>query len=69
MLIECSHTGIDKRKAGIALAPGGQALRIGHIGAQAVIGAMKIFKFDARLVLQLLHEVAMPVLPPGKGEQ
>ena len=47
----------------------GQALRIGHIGAQAVIGAMKIFKFDARLVLQLLHEVAMPVLPPGKGEQ
>ena len=68
MVIERAHTGVDKGIAGAPRAPRGQALRIGGGGAQAIIGAVEVLEFDPRLILELLHEVAMPMLPPGKGD-
>ena len=67
MLIERPHTGIDEGKPRLALDPCRQPLRIGAIGADAIIGAMKIFNFKTRLILKLLHEVAVPMLASGEG--
>ncbi len=70
-----AHAGVDHRVAGAALAPRGKALLRGGIpvgpvaGAQAVGGACEVAPLDVRLVLELLHEVAMPAQPPGEAAQ
>ena len=60
---QASHAGIDKRVAGVARLPGGEPLWHNLTLAQAVGRPQHVFKLDRRLVLQLLHEVAMPVEP------
>ena len=67
--IERPHTGIDERIAGPALAPRLQQRRIGMRRAQAIIAAVQVFELQPRFVLQLLHEVTMPVLAPRKRHQ
>jgi len=58
-----------KGKPGTPFAPSCQPVGIRHIGTQAVIGAVEVLELDARFVLQLLHEMAMPMLPPGERDR
>ena len=60
---QASHAGIDERVAGVARLPSGQPLWHNLALPQAVSRPQHVFKLDRRLVLQLLHEVAMPVQP------
>ena len=60
---QASHAGIDERVAGAARLPGGEPLWHNVTLPQAVGRPQHVFKLDRRLVLQLLHEVAMPVEP------
>jgi len=67
VLIECPHAGINEGKSSFTLAPGRQPIRIRDIGANTIISPMKIFKLKTRFILELLHEVAVPMLAAGEG--
>jgi hypothetical protein len=62
VLIQRSHTGVDKGKAGLAFAPGREPIQIGHVRPQSVIGVVEIFELNAWFVFKFLDEVAMPML-------
>ena len=63
VLRQGAHTGIDKRQARFANAPRLQPCCISTLWPQAIIGTVQVAKFKTWLILQLLHEMTMPVLP------
>ena len=68
--LHAPHAGIDHRIASEPVLPGlepaGSLGGFREILAKPVTSPRHVFKFDARLVLELLHKVAMPAKAGGK---
>ena len=60
VLVQGSHAGIDHRIASLSGAPRIKVALAELILAQPIVGTAHVLEFDRGLVLQFLHEVAMP---------